>query len=155
MTTTEFFRPQNPIAAQLPNLGICTRCEQTIRLTKGRKVFKHQRPDEDRGCLGSYIAPATVLEPTFKRWLYAQYKRNDAFTNPLTRAAENGFGHCRYGGHAADMADAGWMTTDELHAEVHARPGMYHDPARTDDCTHDCDELAQAVAAYTALAATS
>lgn len=113
-----------------PDEGLCSVCEETVRLRRDGRIFKHPKPyDPDASitgtitangiewhtqCGGSGQQPAARLEMTFARWLHAHVKRRDARDNPVTFLAQWIYRPCTCSP-GRTPADVSWRTVEELH----------------------------------------
>ena len=100
-----------PIPVPLPHLGRCPDCPEEVRLRGNGRLYVH-------GCTGDGMVPLLVLRPTFARWLWAQSRRRDDYTNLLTLFAGRIYRGCTRAPkrHAGDMP---WSSAAELHDHLH------------------------------------
>lgn len=140
-----------PIPVPLPRLGLCGPCGQEVRLRVNGLVYAHPCYDDTPGL------PTAVLQPTFARWLHAQSKRRDDYTNQLTLLAGRLFRGCTRA-RQLDPGDVEWTTAEELHGRMHlvqlARTGSdLRSPQAGERCDSMCRDIAEADAVYQQLIA--
>jgi hypothetical protein len=141
--------------SEIPREGLCSVCEETVRLRRGGACYVHPRPHDPDGpisftivdgravpvstdCLGSRQQPAVRLEMTFSRWLRAHHTRRDARDNPVTFLAQRVFQACSRTP-AKAVAELDWVSPEELAARLMAVPGQ---------CDWIGEYIDQAAAAY-------
>jgi len=126
-----------PVPVPLPRLGLCPDCADEIRLRGNGRLYAHH-------CTGDGSLPVIALKATFARWLWAQSRRRDDYTNLLTLFAGRIYRGCTRAPerHAGDMP---WSSAEELHSHLHtvrlARGGR-------DGCDFMCRHLETAARHY-------
>lgn len=135
-----------PIPVPLPRLGLCGPCGQEVRLRVNGLLYAHPCYDDTPGL------PTAVLRPTFARWMHAQSKRRDDYTNRLTLLAGRLFRGCTLA-RRLDPGDMEWATAEELHGHMHlvqlARTGGdLRSPQAGERCDWMCRDIAEADAFY-------
>jgi hypothetical protein len=137
----------------VPNQGLCSVCEATVRIRKDGRTYAHPQPyDPDASivcsiidgrvvvhsdCPGGNQPPAVLLEMTFARWLHAHAGRRDFRENQVTFLAQHMFRPCTRT--RKTPADVTWARPEELHLEFHDAGGT---------CGWQCRYIEQAAAAY-------
>lgn len=113
----------------IPDEGICSVCEETVRLRRDGRTWRHDRPYDPHGpiglynqCLGAGQHPAVRLEMSFARWLRAHHTRRDGRTNAVTFLAQWVFQACSRTP-AKTVAEVDWASPEELRLRLMARPG--------------------------------
>jgi hypothetical protein len=140
-----------PIPVPLPRLGLCGPCGQEVRLRNNGLLYAHPCYDDTQRM------PTAVLRPTFARWLHAQSKRRDDYTNRLTLLAGRLFRGCTRA-RKLDPGDMEWATAEELHGHMHlvqlARTGSdLRSPQAGERCDSMCRDIVEADAVYQQLIA--
>jgi hypothetical protein len=134
--------------------GVCSVCEETVRLRKNGTTYAHPIPVDinmplvgtitDQGivweenCAGGGQHPTVILEMTFARWLHAHVARRDARTNPVTYLAQRAFRPCSRT--RKTLVDIVWASPDELHLLLHGT---------SDKCGWQCRYVKQAASEWT------
>lgn len=122
-----------------PDEGLCSVCEETVRLRRDGRPHKHQQPydpdapivftvvdgqvvTEPTDCPGARQQAAVRLEMTFARWLRAHHARRDGRDNPVTFLAQRVFQACTRVP-AQSVADLDWSSVEELRLRL-VQPGV-------------------------------
>lgn len=128
-----------PTPVPLPRLGLCGDCPDEIRIRGNGLLYAH-------GCTGDGTLPLIALKPTFARWLWAQSRRRDDYTNLATLFAGRIYRPCTCSPKIF-ARDLDWTTPEQLHERLHLeQPGL------NSCCSGTCRDLEKVADLYRQLA---